>query len=124
MLGYEPPTEPVTSEPPHLRILARLGENGRVKHGVELSSGERVLPEVRYLPAGAMVNQWQVSGDVKRNGEPIGNIRARHLADGRVEMGFLSADGEVIIPDIRYLPTSLPIGVWFRSGETEVPEAG
>ena len=36
-------------------------------------------------------------------------------------MGFVGADGEPITPDIAYLPADLPVGVWYRSGEIEVP---
>ena len=123
MLGYEPPPlPPPASAPPHrLRILARLGEDGRIEHGVELSNGEQVLPTVRYLRADAPVDSWRISSDVEMDGDSIGRIRARRLADGRVELGFQSAAGERIAPDIRYLPTDLPTGVWLRSGEIEVP---
>ncbi len=125
MLGYEPPSlPPPASVPLHrLRILARLGEDGRVEHGVELSSGEQVLPAVRYLRADAPVDNWRISSDVEVDGNSIGKIRARRLADGRVGLGFLSAAGDRIAPDIRYLPADLPTGVWLRSGEIEVPRA-
>ena len=36
-------------------------------------------------------------------------------------MGFETAHGETVTPDIAYLPADLPVGVWFRSGEIEVP---
>ena len=126
MFGHEPPPPPppAPAPPPHrLRILAQLGEDGRVEHGVELSSGEQVLPTARYLPADAPVDEWLISSDVEVDGNPIGKIRARRLADGRVELGFLSAAGERIEPNIRYLPADLPAGVWLRSGEIKVPRA-
>ena len=126
MLGHEPPPlpPPASAAPPHrLRILARLGEGGRIEHGVELSGGEQVLPTVRYLPADAPVDEWLISSDVEVDGGLIGKIRTRRLADGRVELGFLSAVGERIALDIRYLPADLPAGVWLRSGEIKVPPA-
>ena len=82
-----------------------------------------VLPTVRYLPADAPVDEWLISSDVEVDGGLIGKIRTRRLADGRVELGFLSAVGERIALDIRYLPADLPAGVWLRSGEIKVPPA-
>ena len=109
-------------DPAHrLRIIARLGEDGRVELGAELAGGEQVLPSVRYLPADSPVDVWRISSDVEVEGSPIGKIRARRLEDGRVELGFLSSGGEVISPDIRYLPADMSAGVWLRSGEIETP---
>ena len=110
-------------EPHRLRIIARIGDDGRVEHGVELIGGRRILPPERFLPADAPAGTWRLSGEVRVWPVPIGKIRARHLADGRVEMGFLSADGREITPDIAYLPADAPEGVWFRSSEIAVPVA-
>lgn len=124
LLMPKPPSmEPVAPPPHRLRIIARLGEDGRVEHGVELAGGEQILPSVRFLPADAPVGEWQASSDIKVDGAPIGKVRSRRLADGRVELGFQSAVGEEIAPDIRYLPADLPAGVWLRSGTIEVPPA-
>ena len=124
MLGLETPSVPASSPAPHrLRIIARLGEDGSLEHGVELAGGRQVLPPERFLREDVPTGRWQVSGDVEVRGDSIGRIRARRVADGRTEMGFVSADGETIIPDIRYLPTDLPVGVWFRSSEIKVPVA-
>ena len=68
-------------------------------------------------------NRWMVSSAVEVDGNPIGQIRTRRLADGRVELGFRNADGDPIAPDIRYLPADIPVGVWLRSSEIEVPPA-
>ncbi len=121
LLASDPPPPPAPS--PHLlRIIARVGEDGRVEHGVELSgSGEQVLPEVRYLPSGSPAGEWRTSSDVEVDGEAIGKIRSRRLADGRVELAFQSASGDVVTADIRYVPAAAPTGVWLRSGEVEVP---
>ena len=125
LLAPEPP--PAAPEPPpsphRLRIIARLGDDGRVEHGAELISGFQILPDVRYLRADAPVDTWQFSSDVELGDDLIGRIRARRLADGRVEMGFEDAGGEGIVPDVRYLPADLPERIWFRSGEIEVPAA-
>ena len=80
-------------------------------------------PPERFLPADAPAGTWKLSGEVRVWPVPIGKIRARRLADGRVEMGFLSADGREITPDIAYLPADAPEGVWFRSSEIAVPVA-
>ena len=119
LIAPEPAPEPAPS-PYRLRIIARLGGDGRIEHGVQLSSSEQILPSGRYLSTDAPVGEWQISSDVEVGGSPIGKIRTRLLADGRIELGFLAADGEVIRPDIRYLPASMPDGVWLRSGEFEV----
>ena len=123
MIEPERPQAPVQAPEPHrLRVIARLGDDGRVEHGVELVGGRRVLPQARFLPADAN-GTWQVTGDVEVQGSPIGRIRARRLAGGRTEMGFISAGGDAITPDIAYLPANLPAGVWLRSSEIDVPAA-
>ena len=124
MLGLGTPEEPASSPESHrLRIVARLGEDGRLEHGIELVGGEQVLPPARFLREDAPEGRWQVSGEVEVAGDSIGRIRARRIAAGRTELGFVSADGETIIPHTRYLPADLPVGVWFRSSEIEVPVA-
>ena len=121
-LGLLTAPEP-SSDPHRLRIIARLGEDGRLEHGVELAGGRQVLPQERFLREDVAAGRWQVSGDVEVEGGPIGRIRARRVAGGRTELGFVGVDGEAIIPDIRYLPADLPVGVWFRTSEIEVPIA-
>ncbi len=121
MFGYEQPSVAEVAPRPHrLRIIARLGEDGRIEHGVELSGGEQILPSRRQLSADAKTNVWLYSSDVEVDGDPIGRIRSRRLADGRVELGFLATSNEAITPGIRYLPAEIPAGVWLRSGEIEV----
>lgn len=107
--------------PYQLRIIARLGDDGRIELGVETSDGQQVLPDVRRLPTNAVVDQWLLSGDVEIDDTAIGQIRTRRLADGRVELGFLASDGQTITPDIRYLASDIPTGVWLRTSEIEVP---
>ena len=123
-LGLVAPPAPAPEPEPHrLRVIARLGDDGRVEHGVELAGGEQILPAERFLSARVPVDTWHESGDVEVEGESIGRIRARHVAGGRIEMGFIGADGEPITPRIAYLPADLPAGVWFRSTEIDVPAA-
>ena len=124
MFGNEPAPASEPAAPTHtLRILARLAEDGRIELGVELADGEHFLPTARDLPADTVVDEWRVSSDVELEENPIGRIRARRLDDGRVELGFLRADGEQVLPEIRYLRADIPAGVWLRSGEIEVPAA-
>ena len=129
MLGLTPPAPAVTPEPaatpePHrLQIVVRLADDGRWEYGVELAGGERILPPNRFLPAEAAVGHWHMSGDVEVDGDAIGKIRARHVADGRTEVSFRGADGEVITPDIAFLPADASGGVWYRSSEIDVPAA-
>ena len=123
MLGLTPPAAAAMTEPHRLRIVVRLGDDGRLEHGIQLADGERILPPARFLPADAPVGSWRVSGDVEVQGDVIGNIRARRVAGGRSEVGFIGANGEAITPRIAYLPADPPVGVWFRSSEIEVPAA-
>lgn len=115
---------PETAPSPHrLRIIARLGEDGRLEHGVELANRRQVLPTARFLAADAPADQWRVTSAVEVAGSEIGQIRTRRLADGRIELGFRSAAGEAIEPEVRYLPADMPVDVWLRSGQIEVPPA-
>ncbi len=115
------PEPPATATPHQLRIIARLGADGRIEHGVETSGGEQVLPDARHMPADATVGQWLLSSDVEIEDTLIGQIRTRRLSDGRVEISFLAATGQIITPDIRFLASDIPTGVWLRTSEIEVP---
>ena len=117
----EPELEPEPDPPHRLRILARLGEDGRIEHGVQLFSGFEILPERRFLPDDTQVGMWYSTLDVELGGTSIGQIRARRLSDGRIEMGFRDFEGGIIAPDIAYLPADLDEGVWYRSSLIEVP---
>ena len=116
-----PPAVEPEPEPVQLRVIARLAEDGRIEHGVELASGEQVLPQRRFLDAEPDDRRWFESSNVEVDGGSIGIIRARRLDDGRVEFGFVDADGNVIAPDVRFLPAELAEGVWLRSSEFEAP---
>ena len=121
LFGYEQPSVAPDATPSHqLRIIARLHEDGRIEHGVELSAGEQILPSIRYVSSNAPPGQWQISSAVEVDGYAIGQIWSRRLDDGRVELRFVDASGETITPDIRYLSADIPAGVWLRSGEIEV----
>ena len=116
----EPTSEPAP-QPTKLRIVVQLGENGRAEHGVEILSGEQVLPDVRFLSSDADTGIWHSSSDVMVNEVSIGKIRTRRLTDGRIELGFVNTGGEVILPEIRYVPAGVSESVWIRSSEIEIP---
>ena len=117
------PPSAAAPEPHRLRIIARLGDDGRIEHGVERSNGDRIFAKERFLPADASTGTWQVSGVIKVEKIPIGQIRTRRLTDGRVEMGFVGTDGSTFTPDVAYLPADPPEGIWLYSSEIAVPAA-
>ncbi len=96
------------------RIIARLLADGRIEFGFEPEGGERLLPRSRYFPANPG-GGWLVSSDVELNGEQLGRITARRLADGRVEFAFIPTDGERILPSSRYFPANASVDRWLRS---------
>ncbi len=118
------PRPPAESPPIRLRILARLGSDGRIEHAVEMADGERILPTRRFLPASSDRDAWSLSSDVELDGVAIGEVRTRRLTDGRVELTFRPAEGDPIVPELRYLPADVPAGVWLQSSEIEVPTPG
>ena len=125
MLGRELPS--VTPPSPRLqrmRIIARLSDDGRIEHGVELPGGQLVLPASRFVSIGDPNGRWLASSDAASDGNSLGTIRSRTLDDGRIELGFRDPSGEVITPEIRFLPAALPVGIWLRSSEIRVlPQA-
>lgn len=118
-----PPAPEAEPEPLRLRIIVRLAEDGRLEHGVELANGRTLWPENRFLGVDAEIDRWHASLDVEVDGAAIGQIRARRLADGRVELGFRDSGGNAIEPATRYVPAELRPGVWLRSSRIEAPPA-
>ena len=118
----EPVVEVEQPAPPpyRLRIIARLADDGRIEHGVELAGGVQILPPARMLPTDTPAGVWYVSEAVEADGSAIGAIRARRLADGRIELGFRAANGEAIEPQIRFVADP-PLGLFMRSSVIEVP---
>ncbi len=110
---------PVAPEPYRLRMIASLRGDGRVEHGVELY-GQHFLPPSRLLPADAPAGQWYASGEVEVEGHSIGVVRARRLADGRIELGFRDVNGDAVEPGIRFVADP-PLGIFVRSSVIEVP---
>ncbi|MDE2932960.1 MAG: PPC domain-containing protein [Chloroflexota bacterium] len=110
---------PEAPEPYRLRVIASLRADGRVEHGVELH-GQHFLPPSRLLPADAPAGQWYASGEVEVEGHSIGVVRARRLADGRIELGFRDVNGDAVEPGIRFVADP-PLGIFVRSSVIEVP---
>ena len=104
----------MTAAFPAGRIVARRLADGRTEFGYQPSGGERVLPAQRYFPANSRVDRWLNSSAVIVDGEEIGRINARLLADGRIEFAFTPTDSERILPSSRYFPASSS-GGWLRS---------
>ena len=102
------------------RIVARLLEDGRVEFGWQPTGGARALPRQRYFPADATVDRWLRSSPVEVGGAEIGRINARLLSDGRIEFAFTPTDGERILTDARYFPTSARPNRWLRSTEIAI----
>ena len=122
-LAPAPEPEPALAPAAHpLRIMVQLADDGRLEHSVLLADGRRVLPRKRFLDEDAEINRWKISTMIEaEDGQPIGRIRARRLADGRVELSFRDANNAVITPEIRYVPAELPPGVWLRSSQIVAP---
>ncbi len=115
------PPAPEPEPGPHpLRIIVRLAEDGRPEVAVRLADGRVLLPRKRFLDHDAEVDRWKISTMIEVDGQEIGRIRARRLADGRIELGFRDVNGEAIEPVIRYAPADLTAD-WLRSSEIIAP---
>ena len=105
------------------RIVARLVADGRIEFGFQPEGSERILPRSRFFPENAQVGSWLVSSPVEHDGEQLGRITARRLADQRVEFGFIpTGGGERILPRSRFFPTNARIGRWLRSSVINVTD--
>ena len=103
------------------QILARRLASGRVEFGFRPEGEALILPERRFFPADARVNQWLVSSDVVRDGDVLGRITARLRPDGRIEVAFNPADGDRVLPKGRFVPASAGVNRWLWSTTIEVP---
>lgn len=119
-----PPPQPAPApdpEPLSLRIVAALADDGRVEFSLQLPSGGEILPDRRFLDVEPGDRRWFESTDVELSGAALGIIRARYLADGRIEVGFVDADGNAAAIDVRYLPAELKPGAIVRTSAFEAP---
>ena len=120
-----------------VRIVARLGDDGRVEFALQRQGGngtwDAVLyPRARYYPVSAPRSRWLPSSpliipavDNERTGVEM-RIVARRGNDRRIEFGmqqFFAAIhgvaedrwGSVISPRARYFPTNATAGRWLAS---------
>ena len=109
-----------TSETVNGRIVARRLADGRTEFGFRPEGGESVLPRSRFFPANARVGRWLQSSPVSVDGQEIGRINARLLADGRIEFALMPADSERILPRSRYFPATARVERWLRSSVLEL----
>ena len=73
---------------------------------------------VGHLRSDALVHDSELIG---RGLDQLGGQGGAGLSDSAEKGVFRSADGGMITPAIRYLPADVPVGVWLRSSEIEVP---
>ena len=100
------------------QIVVRRLNNGQTEFGWRPAGAtNEVLPERRYFPTNARINDWLISGPVEVEGVEIGRINARLRSSGKIEFAFTPKDGERILPNARYLPTNPRRGRWLHSTE-------
>lgn len=121
MLGLDETAPEPPNESTSLRVVARLSEDGRIEHGVHTQDSGLILPQQRYMPADSRVNVWHQSSNIELDGDSLGHIRSRRLADGRVELGFVTTDGTAITPEHALLPARLSTGEWHYTSKIKVP---
>ena len=102
------------------RVAARRLDDGRIEFALQAPDEPRILPDSRLFPRNAPVDRWWTASTISYHGEPLGQIAARRLADGRTEFSFVTAEGERLLPDSRRLPAN-PSEGWKRSSEIEIP---
>ena len=103
------------------RIFARPVSSGRVEFGFRPEGEALILPQRRFFPVDAEVNQWLASSDVVSDGAVLGRIEARLLADGRIEVSFKPVDEGRLLPDGRFIPSTAGVNRWLRSTTIVVP---
>ncbi len=116
----EPDDADQAAETLELRIAARPQRDGRIEFAVRLENGQRVAPRARFLPTNPPIGRWLVSSSITVDGTVVGKIRARRLANGRTEFGFLDASGEQIVPRARFLSPNAAIDRWAVSTPFDV----
>lgn len=119
-----------------VRIVARLIDDGRAEFGLQ-SGGEsgdwnaRILPQRRFLPAGAAIGRWLVSSPLAidvadgSGGSVQTRIAARRGANQRIEFALQLRDGdggwgERFLPQRRFLPGNSRRGAWLVGSALEL----
>lgn len=101
-----------------VRLLARVLEDGRVQFAVDLSDGERSLPAGR-LQVDAPVGRWLRSGPVSHDGQEIGRVHARRLANGLVQASYVPSGASLADTSRWIVPEDAPVDAWLISGALE-----
>lgn len=113
---------PATSETISALIVARRLADGRIEFALEPAGGDRILPRSRRIPVSPTVGRWINTSNVVYEGQTLGQISARRLADGRTEFGFLpTSASERLLPESRTFPSGTKVTNWLRSGSIEIP---
>ena len=105
------------------RIVVRPLADGRIEFALQATDERRILPDTRLFPRNATVDSWLTSSKISYHGQPLGQIAARRLADGRTEFRFVTPEGKRLLPSGRKLPAN-PSEGWKRSTEIEIPLPG
>ncbi len=120
---YIPAVSDSGAGPHSLRILARLDPSGRIEHAVELSDGRVILPERRFLEAGASPGRTYHSSAVEVAEQNIGFIRSQFNSMGQIVLSFQGSDGVQVVPRMRIIPAEATVGTWLRTSQIHVPAA-
>ena len=102
-------------------VLAQRTNDGRVEFRLETEDGTVLSPLRHRLPGESNVDQWFGMSNVRLDGESLGRIIARMLADGQIEMGFMPWGGENILPESRLMAADATVGEWMKSSLISIP---
>ena len=105
------------------RIVVRPLADGRIEFALQATGERRILPDTRLFPRNATVDSWLTASTISYHGQPLGQIAARRLADGRTEFSFVTPEGKRLLPSARRLPAN-PSEGWKRSSEIDIPLPG
>ena len=105
------------------RIVVRPLADGRIEFALQATDERRILPDTRLFPRNATVDSWLTASTISYHGQPLGQIAARRLADGRTEFSFVTPEGKRLLPSARRLPAN-PSEGWKRSSEIDIPLPG
>ena len=115
--------EQLTTEELTARIVVRPLADGRIEFALQATDERRILPDTRVFPRNATVDRWLSASTIDYHGQPLGQIAARRLADGRTEFSFVTPEGKRLLPSGRKLPAN-PSEGWKRSTEIGIPLPG
>ena len=121
-----------SAEASEFRIAAQRHSDGRTEFALQLrTSGakwsERLLPQRRFLSAGARAERWYLSAPLELEGGRRLRIAVRPRASGRMEFAAqqrASADdqwSERLLPRHRFMPADPSVGRWLYSSAAALP---